>query len=96
MDVKDAFWCADLTGRSEPWCFDPLELGGVASRAAILDNTVYFCTDKGRLYAMETEKPAVRWRYQFEPGTRFLGGPMLNARRVYVVTAEGKILGFDE
>ncbi|MCY3024209.1 MAG: PQQ-binding-like beta-propeller repeat protein [Planctomycetota bacterium] len=93
---REGFWCADLVRHEPQWTQSLPDMGGVRHKAAVLDNTVYFGTDKGRLYALDTERGRVRWVYTVEGGSRFVGPPLVNGRRVYVVNAEGAILGFDE
>ncbi|MGD0088358.1 MAG: DUF4388 domain-containing protein [Planctomycetota bacterium] len=99
------FWCADLVRRQRVWGFKPAQMGGVRSQAAFLDGTIYFVTDSGHLYALDEDKGEVRcrWEYQVEGGARLISKPLISdkklasgKRRIYIVSAEGKIIGFDE
>lgn len=93
---KDGFWNVDLARHQPLWEFTRPGMGGISAQAAVLDETVYFATDKGRLYALDAAKGALRWSYEVEGGARLLGRPLIHGRRVYVISAEGKIIGFDE
>ena len=93
---KDGFWNVDLARHQPLWEFTRPGMGGISAQAAVLDETVYFATDKGRLYALDAAKGALRWSYEVEGGARLLSRPLIHGRRVYVVSAEGKIIGFDE
>ena len=93
---REGFWCADLVRHETVWRCLVTDLGGVPYSAAVLENTIYFSTDRGRVYALDAERGMVRWSYQLEGGGKIVGPPLVLGRRIHVVTTGGKILGFDE
>lgn len=73
----------------------------IASPVIGPDDTVYaVATDLNRnlstLYAMREESPVafVKWRYSL-PGVTIVGSPAFLKDKLYVVTREGRLLGFD-
>ena len=94
--TKEGFWCVDLVRHQAVWGFLRGDMGGTNLQPAALGNTVYFATDKGRLLALDAAKGWLRWAYQVEGGTPLISRPLVSGKRVYVVSAEGKIIGFEE
>ncbi|HYG78211.1 MAG TPA: DUF4388 domain-containing protein [Planctomycetota bacterium] len=93
---KDGFWCADLGTRQRLWKVQDNDIGDVRHKPAVLEKAVYFGTDKGRLYSVDAESGAIRWVYQFESNKAIIGSPMVSGKRVYAISRDGKVLGFDE
>jgi len=94
--AKEGFWCVDLVLHQRVWSYKCEDMGGTTLKPALLGNTVYFATDKGRLYALDAATGTLRWSYQVEGGSPLISPPLVEGKRVYVVSEEGKIIGFDE
>ncbi|MFH0937998.1 MAG: PQQ-binding-like beta-propeller repeat protein, partial [Planctomycetota bacterium] len=96
LTQREGFWSIDLSRRKEQWHSQDLE-GGVSTSPVALEKCLYFVTNSGRLYALNSEKGAIRWVYQLDAASKgFFCSPLIVNRRIYVFSASGRILGFDE
>ena len=95
--VSDSVWCVDIAAHMLLWPKSEMPAAGaVIFSAAALDNRIYFGTETGRLCAVDAERGFKCWDYQLENKKAFTGSPLINGRMVYIVTQDGRIIGFDE
>jgi tetratricopeptide (TPR) repeat protein/outer membrane protein assembly factor BamB len=93
---KEGFWCGELSTRSRLWKLAVNDLGDIRHRAVPLNDSIYFGTDRGKLFSVEADRGIVRWAYQIESNKPVIGPPLIIGKRVYCVSKDGKLLGFDE
>ena len=93
---KEGFWCGDIATRSRLWKSQVADLGDIRNRAVSLGDSVYFATDKGKIYALDAERGTIRWSYQIESGKAVIGPPLIVGKRIYFISKDAKLLGFDE
>lgn len=95
-NLREGIWCADLPTRRAIWRRNDPDLGNFTNAPAILENTLFIGNDRGRAFAIDTEKGVIKWSYVFDGGRAMSGSPLVNGKRVYFVNIDGRILGFDE
>jgi len=93
---KEGFWCADLGSRQRVWKMQDTDIGDVRFMPAAQGSQVYFGTDKGRLYSVDAEQGIIRWMYPFEGGRPIIGSPLVVGKRIYAVSKDARVIGFDE
>ncbi|MCX7804986.1 MAG: PQQ-binding-like beta-propeller repeat protein, partial [Planctomycetota bacterium] len=60
------------------------------------DRKLYFGTDKGVFYCVDRGRGSPLWEYVTDERRPCIGQPILSGNRVYFVTADGTLYGFQE
>lgn len=95
-NLREGVWCADLSTRRAIWRRNDPDLGNFYYAPSITETTLFIGNDKGRAFAIDTEKGVIKWSYIFDSNRAITGSPLVNGKRVYFVNVDGRILGFDE
>jgi outer membrane protein assembly factor BamB len=95
--TREGFWCVDMVARRIQWArTDIPNMGGISRTPVVIDNQIYIVTDAGKIFAMDAEKGRTVWMYQVEGDKNLVCSPLVQGKRLFVLSRSGMILAFDE
>jgi len=96
---REGVWCADPDRlREQLWKYprNPPAIGGVEFTPVFLNGNIYFGTDTGELHCVSAADGKPRWSFKIDGGAPVVGSPVIVDKRVYAITKDGHIVGFEE